>query len=446
MLDKIENSFRDLICALQVARLYPDWHPEFKKSIDKAYVSLADVLTQKENLVIGIVGEELAYEKEIFFGLSKTARQMILYLKDRGIERIEFLRGLEAGELSKFISFLIMPKDEIRHAPEEELPLLGVRNIIAGKIKAGPLDMKEKGERLVNYLNLYEDSLNKINNSVEAVLNGEAVDRLALRMTVTNVMENLLGRYQEFLNFASVKRYDLKTFSHIINVSLLSMYFSLKLGFTKEEVLDIGTAALFHDIGKLYISRRILTKPTRLTDEEFARVKSHVTLGAQIILKYTDSLGYLPVVVCFEHHLRYNLSGYPRLSFPCPPHIASLIVCICDVYDALSQRRGYKSDYPPQMIYELMNREKGTSFEPELLDKFFRIVGVWPVGTVVRLSDERVAVVRQENEDDIFSPKVEVIAPAKEKEMLDLRKQKDKLKIETFLSPFKDGKEYLPLI
>ena len=429
--------------ALQTARLYPDWHPEFKKGIDKAYLSLQDVLRSKQNLVIGIVGEELAFEKEIFFDLSKVLKPMILYLKDRGIERIEFLSALTHEELSKFINFLVNPKEEIKLEPQKALALMGVRNIIVAKIKAAASDAA--GEPL-SFLSNYEASLEKISGSLENVLNDEDLDYLSLRFDVTNFMDNLMNRYQEFLNFATMKRYDLKTFSHILNVSILSMYFASKIGFNKEQVVNIGTAALFHDIGKLYISRRLLQKPYKLTEVEFSQIKSHVIIGAQILLRYVDTLGILPVVVCFEHHLRYDLKGYPKVSFYRKPNIVSLIVSICDVYDALSQRRNYKSDYPWAMIYELMMQEKGRAFEPQLIDKFFKIMGVWPIGTIVALKDARIAVVREENDDDIFSPKIEVIAPADRKETIDLKAADEKSKIERSLNPFNEGKDYLELI
>jgi putative nucleotidyltransferase with HDIG domain len=449
MLEKIENSFRDLISAIQIARLYSDWHPQFKRAIDKAYLSLKEVLKERQELVIGIIGEELAYQKEIFFELSKTTRPMILYLKARGIERIEFLQGLENEELNKFISFLITPKEEIKTDAQDYLSFLGIKNIVVGKIKSSSDTSKAaKAGQLINYLSTYENSLDKISSSLETVLNEGELDHLSLRLTVNDVMENLLSRHQDFLNLAIIKRYDFRTFAHILNVSILSMYLSSKLGFTKSEILDIGSAALFHDIGKIYVSRKIIQKSSLLTEEEFAKIKSHVVIGAEIMLKYVDTLGILPAVVCFEHHLKYNLSGYPKLAFAKRPHIASLIVSICDVYDALSQKRGYKNDYPPEMIYEIMMREKGRTFEPQLLDRFFKIIGVWPIGTIVALSDGRIAVVRQENEDDIFSPKVEVISPQDKKEIIDidLKAVKDKTKIERFLSPFKEGRDYFSLI
>lgn len=446
MLEKIQDTFKDLMSALQTARLYPNWHPQFKKAIDKANLSLQEALSQRQDLVIGIVGEELAFEKEIFFELSKIEKPLIVYLKERGIEKIQFLHGLEREELSKFISFLVTPKEEIKHGVQESLSILGIRNIIAGKIKESPAAPKEEVEKIISYLSVYEDSFNKVTHYIDRVLNGEEVDRFALRLNLTTVMEQLLGHYQDFLNFGSMKRYDSRTFFHTLNVCILSMLFSSKMGFTKEQVLDIGIAGLFHDIGKLYISRKILQKPARLSDEEFTKIKNHVIKGAEILLKYVDSLGILPVVICFEHHLRYNLSGYPKLSFDNKCHLVSLIVSICDVYDALSQRRGYKNDYPPKMIYDLMMKETGTTFEPQLVDKFFKIMGVWPVGSIVVLSDGRVAVVREQNEDDILSPKVEVISPADKKEIIDLKLEGGRNKIERSLNPLTEGKEYLSLI
>lgn len=429
--------------ALQTARLYPAWHPEFKKGIDKAHLSLQDVLRSRQNLVIGIVGEELAFEKEIFFDLSKILKPMVLYLKERGIERIEFLSALTHEELSKFISFLVTPKEEIKLEPQKALSLSGVRNIIVAKIKAADSDAAGKP---LSYLSNYEESLEKISTSLENVLNEEDLDYLSLRFDVTNFMDNLMNKYQEFLNLATMKRYDLKTFSHILNVSILSMYFASKIGFNKEQVVNIGTAALFHDIGKLYISRRLLKKPYKLTEDEYSQIKSHVIIGAQILLRYIDTLGILPVVVCFEHHLRYDLKGYPKVSFYRKPNIVSLIVSICDVYDALSGRRNYKSDYPWAMIYELMIQEKGRAFDPELIEKFFKIMGVWPIGTIVALKDGKIAVVREENEDDIFSPKVEVIAPADRRETIDLKSGDEQNRIERSLNPFNEGKEYLGLV
>lgn len=445
MYNNIEDFIRQFISSFQMARLYGLLHPEFIKTLDNAFSSLKSVFLNRREFTIGIVGEELAFEKEIFFDLSKNLHLLISELKLRGVEKILFKKDIAKEELVKFINFLIIPRAETTKEPEQYLSSLGVTNIIAGKIKP-TASIDEELQRSINYLNLYKDSLENISKPIEGMLSGENVDYGNLKVDITNVMEGLVHGHQEFLKLATIKRYDITTFVHLLNVCIVSMYFSSRIGFSKEEVVDIGIAGLFHDIGKLYISRKIIQKKGKLTEEEFREVENHSVLGAEILLRSKDALGILPVVVAFEHHVRYNLSGYPKLAYPKKPHIASMIVSICDVYDAICQRRSYKRDYPPNEIYRIILKEKNRLFEPLLVDRFFEVTGVWPVGTIVSLSDLRIAIVREENEFDIFSPKVEVVFPKQDKELIDLSQTKDKLKISFALNPFSKGKEFLHLI
>jgi HD-GYP domain-containing protein (c-di-GMP phosphodiesterase class II) len=440
MNEKIENSFKDIFSVLQTARLYSEQHPQFKKALEKAYSSLQDVFGSFDSLVIGIVGEELVFQKEIFFELSKVLKPMILYLNQQGIERIEIRRQVTTDELVKFINCLLLPKGQNKVQIQEILTNSGVENIIVGKIKASSADIIETAN-----LPDYRDTLDKISDPLEAMLEQKEINTLLLRHAINDVMERLVGRYQELLNLATVKRYDTVSFAHMLNTAVLSMYFSSKLGFSKVDSMDIGIAALLHDIGKIYISRKIISKPGALNEEERRNIRSHVLAGTEILLGYAGSLGILPAVVCFEHHLRYDLSGYPKLSFSHRLHMASMVVSICDVYDALSQRRSYKNDYSPNTIYAIMMKERGVFFHPELLDKFFKIMGIWPIGSIVELSDSRIAIVREENEDDIFSPKVEVILPKDKKENIDLKDVKSYLSIKRWLNPLGEGKEYAAL-
>ncbi len=449
ILEKVELALKDIIVSLQTARLYSSAHVIAKNSVGKAYDSLEAVFRDRPELVVGIIGNELAFEKEIFFELSRLAEPMIVYFKERGIERIIFRSGLRQEELESFIAFLSEYKGNASQDPQEHMASLGIRNISVGKIKPGPAKTgtsAEEAGRIINYLEMYDNYQEKVSQSIETILDKKAIDYLALRLAVTNVMENLISRHQELLKLATIKRYDLNTFVHIVNVSILAMYFCSRLGFSQNDVLDIGIAGLFHDIGKLYISRKIIGKEDKLTSEELEKVKSHSILGAEILLKYANAAGVLPVIVAFEHHLKYDLTGYPKLAFPRKSNTASLIISICDVYDALSQRRSYKNEYPPDMIYDFMSKEKGKFFEPNLLENFFKIIGVWAIGTIVLLSDSRIAVVRQENENDIFCPKVEVIQPADKKEAIDLKQKKETIKIERALNPFTEARDYLRLI
>jgi putative nucleotidyltransferase with HDIG domain len=444
MFESVESAFRSLMQALQTAKLYGTDHAKFGQSRDEAFESFQLAFKERAELVFGIVGEELAFEKEVMFDLSKSTKPMIVFLKSLGIERMSFSRAMSKEELHKFLIFLVTPKEEIKKEPQEYLAGLAIKNINVGKIKGSSERLEVTGA--VNYLTLYTSSVDNFSSSLENILEAKTLDYLDLRFTVSSVFESLLLRHQELLKLAAVKRYDQNTFSHILNVAILSMFFASKLGLTKDDILEIGLAALFHDIGKTFVSRKIIKKSEKLSNEEFETIKSHTVLGAELLLKYVDSLGVLPVLVAFEHHLKADFKGYPRMAYPRKPHLGSAIVEICDIYDSLSSRRSYKAALSPDLVYDILTKEKEKFHYPRLVDDFFQVMGVWPIGTLVALSDSRVAVVRQENEDEIFSPTVEVIFPEDKKETIDLANKDLGVKIEKFLDPLAEGKPYTSLV
>lgn len=444
MKEKIKTAMIDLLAAIRAIKIYTEEHPTFMDFIEKAHTSLIEGLEQREKIIIGIVEEEITLEKEILFDLSKKVRALILYLIESGIQRIVIHKNLQKEELIHFISLLTAPRGEISGDIQGNLLLQGVKNIEVGKIMAPTIEEEEAKEKALKPVS--DDALDKISQSVTKVMNEEAIDYLDLRFNILNFMEYFMGKHQELLNLISMKKKDLATFLHLLNVSLLSMYFSSKLGYSKDDVLDIGVAGLFHDIGKLSLAKKLIQKKERLKDEDFVKIKHHSILGAKLLLSYVDSLGILPVVTAFEHHIRHDLKGYPRTAFSNKPNPISNIIAICDVYDALHLKRTYKKDYPPIKVYRIMMKEKGQYFNPDLLDQFFSLMGVWPVGTVVSLSDNRIAIVREQNKEDIHCPKVEVVSPKEKKGMVDLLAKKDQVEIVNALNSYKEGKEYLDLI
>ena len=450
MASNIEVFLKNFISSWQVARIYELKHPKFVDSVEQAYASLNAALGDKKEVAVGIFGEELASGDDIFFELSKRMIHVISNFKDKGVERIIFRKGTTREELVKFISFLVVTKEEVKTGPQDYLSFLGIKNIIVGKItvpnESAVNSFENKGKIRADFerITRYENCLDNLSQSLDTFLNDDKFNYSNLKFILNDIMDNLMVDYQAFFTLAKTKSHDLSTFRHLLNVSTLSIYLGHKLGFCKDDCLAIGTAAIFHDIGKLYIARQIVQKSGKLDEEEFDKIRSHTILGAELLLKYVDTLTVLPVIVALEHHLDYDLSGYPKVFFQYKPHAASLIVSICDVYDALTQRRSYKNDYPPEMIYNIMMGDKGKKFEPLFLDKFFRIIGVWPKGTIVSLKDERIAIVRDINESDIFSPKVEVVSGG-ERSIVDLLKEND-VKIKSSLNPHNEGKKYLDLI
>jgi len=440
--ESTELFLKNFISSWQTARIYSVEHKTFIESLEKTYISLKKAFGEENELVIGILEKELASGEDIFFELSKKVAKTITYFKKIDVERIIFHKNVSKKELTKFISFLIIPIDETEHAPQKYLSFAGIKNIEVGKIKVSDGDFVEDRDNVE--FKHYQKSLKRLSNLLDGVLNNNTVDGLNLKFIANDIMDNLKDGYQIFSQLKEVKDYDMITFTHLLNVSILGIYFANKLSFSRDDCLDVGVAGLFHDIGKLYIAKKIIQKKGKLDQEEFDKIKSHTVLGAEILLSHIDSLTILPAVVAFEHHLQYNLKGYPKLFFPHKINIVSSIIAICDVYDALIQRRSYKRDYPPEVIYEIMIKDKGKRFDPELIDIFFKIMGVWPRRTIVRLEDGRIGIVKQENEEEIFSPIVEIVDGGG-KELVDLKINKE-VKIKQSLNPLTEGKNYVNLI
>ncbi|MCM8830942.1 MAG: HD domain-containing protein [Candidatus Omnitrophica bacterium] len=444
MIKKVEVFIKDFVSLLQTAKIYTVDHPKFNQVLQLVFKNLREILSEKEKLTFGFVDDEVAFENEIFFELSKKIKDIIDFFKKRDIEKITFYKDISQEEMINFINYLCIPFEEFKNFDQKNrlnLKYFGIVNITIGE-----LEQKEKEEinDYMDYFKQYDSTLNKILQYFNSVLNQENIDLVELKMVIFYIFENLATRFSNFLRLSIIKKYEMTTFNHLLNVSILAMYFSSKLSFSKEEVHNIGIAALFHDIGKIYISKKIINKDIALSEKEFLYIQRHTVIGAELLLNYINTFGILPVVVAFEHHIGYNRKGYPKLNSNYKPHIASFIISICDVYDALCQRRSYKSSWLAEEIYNFMLKKRGEVFEPYLLDRFFEIMGVWPVGTIVKLSDESIAIVRQQCKDDIFYPIVEIISPEK-KGLIDLS-QKKELKIKHSLNPLNEAAKYIDLI
>lgn len=241
---QVEDFIKSLLACLQVGKIYTRQHPRFEEYILKCYNELSVIFMEREEIVVGIVEDEFVFEQEIFFDLSKKARAIIDYLKAKEVERLAFYRQISKDEIVAFVDFLLMPPEDKSISADKYLLAKGIQHIVMGKIKISSEKAKEISQS-VDYLSHYHDSMDNVAKSFGMVLDSQSVDALELKFTVANIMENLVGRYLEFFKLAVVKEYDVATFTHVLNVSILSMYFAARLGFSKDDCIEIGIAALF---------------------------------------------------------------------------------------------------------------------------------------------------------------------------------------------------------
>jgi HD-GYP domain-containing protein (c-di-GMP phosphodiesterase class II) len=175
---------------------------------------------------------------------------------------------------------------------------------------------------------------------------------------------------------------------------------------------SLGLAALFHDIGKVKLPRDLIAKPEDFNDDDWEQMKRHPALGALTLasMRPLDGETGLAIAGAFEHHLKMDLSGYPKLSRPRPLHLFSRIITVCDAFDAMTSGRVYQKESisPDEAIRRLLYKGREW-YDPLVLKAFVHVVGVFPVGTAVRLSDGSVAMVTKNDSADLYAPEVLII-------------------------------------
>jgi HD-GYP domain-containing protein (c-di-GMP phosphodiesterase class II) len=164
-----------------------------------------------------------------------------------------------------------------------------------------------------------------------------------------------------------------------------------------------------HDIGKLTVDLSVLNKPGALSSDEWSLVRLHPIRGAQVAATM-PGLDRSAVVVILEHHMRYDLDGYPERNPRRPQHVTSRIVAVADAYDAMTSRRSYSAARLQDEAIEVLAKNTGTAFDPALVRAFIQMMGIYPARSVVRLSGGEMGVVVQPSETDVLRPVVRVIA------------------------------------
>jgi len=216
------------------------------------------------------------------------------------------------------------------------------------------------------------------------------------RRLVADVMETLVTDESVLFGIMTLRDYDLYTFQHSVNVCILASALGTRLGLGRVASRELGVAALFHDVGKTEIPRKILNKPGKFTPQEGEVMKSHPVVGARLLVtKRGLEPGTLRAVqVALEHHIRYDGSGYPRLPLEATPGLFSRVVTVCDCYDAMTSVRAYRQvPIIPSQAMAYIWHERGKGFDPVLIKAFVSMLGAYPPGSLCRLSDETLAVV-----------------------------------------------------
>jgi len=232
----------------------------------------------------------------------------------------------------------------------------------------------------------------------------------AIRRDIHSIFQCDLPLYEaEAAALTKIRKHDEYTYLHSLNVARLSVGLGIRLGLNAEMIVDLGWAALLHDIGKLHVPLEVLNKLKKFTPDELAIMQSHpVEALAALAETQPITLDRLRrLSAAFEHHQRYDLKGYPIVQKKLTLHPFSRIVAVADTFDAMTTDRIYQRRILPDMALKIMAQGYGTVFDPLVLQGFITAMGAYPVGSLIRLDDQRLAVVtRYLSESQIDRPEI----------------------------------------
>jgi putative nucleotidyltransferase with HDIG domain len=255
---------------------------------------------------------------------------------------------------------------------------------------------------------MYAEAVSVASMVWESARAGEQPDPEPAQSMVDGLAQAIVQNRTALLALTALKEYDNYTFTHMVNVAILTMAQARGLGIDGALLREFGIAALMHDIGKVRTPTDILNKPEKLTDEEFTIMQRHVIDGAEI-LRSTADIPTLAPVVAFEHHLRLDGSGYPQGVSRARLNLATMLCGIADVYDAMRSQRVYQKAHASDRALAVLQRNDGTQFDQHLVRRFVQLVGIYPAGNLVRLNTGEIAVVLRVHASDPYRPRVRVL-------------------------------------
>jgi len=255
---------------------------------------------------------------------------------------------------------------------------------------------------------LYGDSVSVAGKIWESAQTENQPDATMAKTMVDGLAQAVAQNRTALLALTALKNYDNYTFTHMVNVSILTMGQARGLGIDGPLLREFGLAALMHDIGKVRTPLEVLNKPDKLTDAEFAIMKRHTVDGAEM-LRETPDIPALAPVVAFEHHLRLDGSGYPHGIKRGTLNLGTMLCGIADVYDAMRSQRKYQQAFPTDRILDVLKRNDGAQFDQHLVRRFVQLIGIYPVGNLVRLDTGEIAVVLKVYAPDPYRPQVRIL-------------------------------------
>ncbi len=412
-----------LYTAFRSLKLYPLENAQVQKALDDLAASTKHLLDVEREIELRMQGEFIFVNStRLRLDLDNYASfsHILGVFRQCGIGAVRMDEGVDRKQLQIFVSLLLS------YAAKEVNPNKVLE--LGGKLSDGgvtfisvepPLetdeDMEDVERQKEAAKRTYARSVAVTKEVINSIRMGRTANVKKVKRAVQAIVDQVLNNEASLVGLTTLRDYDEYTFTHSVNVCIFSVALGRKLSFTKLQLYDLGIAALFHDVGKSRVPLEVLNKQGGLSDEEWRIMTAHPWLGVLTLfgLRGYGEIPYRGMIVAYEHHMKTDLTGYPKSLRPRELSIFSKIVAVADGFDAATSRRSYQTVpiQPDQVLREMWENPR-RGYDAVVVKAFINLIGIYPVGTCVILDTYEVGVVHAANPDvsQVHRPVVRIAA------------------------------------
>lgn len=405
----IRQSGRALLVSIHGAqralKLYPMENVAVQRALDEMLGTAVSLCRLEGVIEIRLAGDFIFINQtRLRLGLDNFAAfsGFVSLMKSCGVGLLRIEDGITRSECQTFLSILGgLPTDL---DPEERLELLQQRMQQADIVRlavapAGEISgdaAAEGDEGLERAKRTYAHGVAVARDVVHGVRMGRMPSTRRLKRAIQTIVDQVMENELSITGLTTLREYDEYTFTHSVNVCIFAVALGKRLGFDRLQLYDLGLAALLHDIGKARLDQALLNKNSALDEHEWRTMQSHPWMGTLTLFKMREGeeLPYRAILAAHEHHMKVDLSGYPRPVRPRRLGIFTRLISVADGYDAATTRRVYQNvPWEADAVLRDMWFNPGRGYDPTLVKALINLLGIYPVGTCVILDTFEVAIV-----------------------------------------------------
>jgi len=396
--------------AVRAVRLYPVENAAVQKAIQELGASAERVTRAEGECTLRRVGEYL-FLNDTRLRLTLDNYAAVVYvlglLREAGIGGVGVGAAGDARAWIVLLSFLQSPP--LEYPVEQRLEQLDVRLAQAGVSDFKLLPITDDHESLDTELDgrerarqTYMRSLEVTREVISASRMGRSPGLKRVKRAVQGIVDAILTDPSSMMGLTTLREFDDYTFVHSVNVCIVSLALGRRIGLSRTQLLDLGLAALMHDIGKSRLPLEVLNKRGQLEDADREMLRTHPWQGVIALLRLPVGAGrpWRSVVAAFQHHQKVDGTGYPAVARPRPLTLFSRIIAVADGYDAATTTRVYQSvPWTPSDVLRGMRDNPRLGLDPVVVKALINLTGIYPVGTLVVLDTFELALVHAVNPD-----------------------------------------------